>query len=126
MVFCTSIHCMDGRIQEPLIRYLKASYNVTYVDVVTEPGPCGILAYNRDEWTVKSIRERVDISVFKHGSRLIAVSGHCDCAGNPAEDATQEDQVMSSVKLLENWYPDVGIIGLWVDSSWSVRRVPVR
>ena len=39
MSFATSIHCMDGRIQEPIIQYIKTKYDVQYVDVITEPGP---------------------------------------------------------------------------------------
>jgi hypothetical protein len=83
MTFCTSIHCMDGRIQGPIIRQVKKEYSIDYVDTVTEPGPCKILAENRDKLRVESILNRVNISVHKHGSKLILISGHYDCAGNP-------------------------------------------
>ncbi len=44
MSFCTTINCMDGRVQLPVIKYLQKHFNVDYVDSITEPGPNLILA----------------------------------------------------------------------------------
>lgn len=123
MIFCTSIHCMDGRIQEPVMKYLKDNYSVTYVDTITEPGPCRILAENKDRLSVDSIMERADISVNRHGSKLIAISGHYDCAGNACNEEIQRKQVRKSIKHLENSYPEIEIIGLWIDNEWKVNSV---
>ena len=123
MTFCTSIHCMDGRIQEPIIRYLKNHYAMTYVDTITDPGPCKILAENKDKRSVNSIMEMVKISTNKHSSKLIAVSGHYDCAGNPVDEEIQKKQIRESVKYLKNIYPGIEIIGLWIDSEWKINNV---
>ncbi len=123
MTFCTSIHCMDGRIQEPVIRYLKDNYGVAYVDTITEPGPCKILAENEDKRSVNSIMERAKISILRHGSKLIAVSGHHDCAGNPCDEEMQKRQIRESIKYLKNTYPETKIIGLWIDSEWKINSV---
>jgi len=123
MNFCTSIHCMDGRIQKPLQKFLKEKYNTEYVDTITEPGPCKILAENDNKTLINSILERIKISVTKHGSKLIAISGHYDCAGNPKDEQTQKDQIKKSINYLENIYPDVKIIGLWIDDKWTVNNV---
>lgn len=120
MTFCTSIHCMDGRIQEPTIRFLKEKYSVEYVDAITEPGPCKILAENQDPYLMDSIVSRVNISVDKHKSELICVSGHYDCAGNPVERVIQEEQVKTAIGFLSGRYPDVKVIGLWIDRNWRV------
>ncbi|RKZ10702.1 hypothetical protein DRQ25_02095 [Candidatus Fermentibacteria bacterium] len=123
MAFCTSIHCMDGRIQEPIIKYLKKSYSITYVDTITEPGPCRILAENEDRISVNSIMERTDISINRHGSKLIAISGHYDCAGNPCDEDVQKIQIRESIKLLKNYYPEIKIIGLWIDNEWKINNI---
>ena len=34
--FCTSIACMDGRIQIPIMTWLKKNHNVDYVDTITK------------------------------------------------------------------------------------------
>lgn len=123
MTFCTSIHCMDGRIQEPIIHYLKESYSITYVDTITEPGPCRILAENEDRISVNSIMERTDISINRHGSKLIAISGHCDCAGNPFDEDVQKKQIRESIKHLKICYPEIKIIGLWIDKGWKISTI---
>ncbi len=123
MSFCTSIHCIDGRIQEPLIKYLKAEFAVDYVDAITEAGACKILAEHTDKTAVDSILLRTAISLNNHGSRLIAVSGHYDCAGNPVDEATQKDQIEKSLAYLATLYPDTALVGLWIDHQWTVHRL---
>ena len=123
MTFCTSIHCMDGRIQEPLIKYLKENYGITYVDTITEPGPCKVLAENKDKVIINSILKRLEISIYNHGSQLIAVSGHYDCAGNSCGEEIQKKQIKKSVEHLKSVVPEMEIIGLWVDQNWKVHTV---
>ena len=123
MTFCTSIHCMDGRIQEPTIKYLKENYGITYVDAITEPGPCKMLAENEDKTSVNSIIERTKISINRHGSKLIAISGHYDCAGNPCDEEIQKKQIKESIRHLKDNYPEIKIIGLWIDNEWKINNV---
>jgi hypothetical protein len=111
---------MDGRIQGPILDYLKDSFNVKYVDTITEPGPCKIIAENKDINAIDSILRRVKISVEIHKSNLIAISGHYDCAGNPCEAEVQKEQIRQSITYLKNLYPNVEVIGLWVDGNWKV------
>jgi len=114
---------MDGRIQRPIQEYLKKNYNIIYIDAITEAGPCRILAENKDRRTVSSIIERVKISINSHGSKLIAVSGHYDCAGNPCDEKTQKSQIKKSVEYLRSIYPEVKVIGLWVGSQWKAEEI---
>lgn len=123
MNFGTSIHCMDGRVQEPIRKYLKKNHNISYVDTITEPGPCKILAENKNKQAVNSIIKRIEISVTKHGSKLIAVSGHYDCAGNPCDKKTHIKQIANAVNYLKNIYPQIKIIGIWVNSKWEVNTI---
>jgi carbonic anhydrase len=123
MSFCTSIHCMDGRIQEPTINYLKQTYGITHVDTITEPGPCKILAENKNKTLVDSILNRVNISINKHGSKLIAISGHYDCAGNPCGEEDQKEQTEQSVEYMKNQYPETEVIGLWIDDEWTTHKI---
>ena len=112
---------MDGRIQRPIQDYLKKSFNVKYVDTITEPGPCKIVAENKDKSAIDSILKRVKISIEVHKSNLVAISGHYDCAGNPCEEEVQKEQIQKSVDYLKNLYPNTEIIGLWVDDNWVVK-----
>ncbi|MCJ7679565.1 MAG: hypothetical protein MUP70_02470 [Candidatus Aminicenantes bacterium] len=121
--FATAINCMDGSVQIPVIEYLKTRYDVDYVDRVTEPGPVLALSQNIDSAIVESIKTRIEISVFKHHSKFIAVVGHHDCAGNPVDKETQLKQIHAAVKTVGAWKYDAQIIGLWVDDSWTVVEV---
>ena len=42
--FITAINCIDGRVQEPLISFIKKEFSAEYIDLVTEPGPDKILS----------------------------------------------------------------------------------
>ena len=123
MSFYTAVNCMDGRVQLPVINYLKKRFGVSYVDVITEAGPPLILAEQQNSTEANSILQRVDISINKHKSSGIAIVAHYDCAGNPAPRAEQLKQLVSSIKYLQQRYPNTGITGLWVDENWSVSEV---
>ena len=123
MDFCTSIHCMDGRVQDPIQNYLKEKYSVKYIDAITEPGPCKTLAESKDKSVIDSIRSRIRISVEKHQSSLIAISGHHDCAGNPNTNEEQKQQVLQPMKFLKELYPQTEVIGLWVDGDWEIKAI---
>lgn len=120
--FACVVNCMDGRVQESVIAYLKEKLHVDYVDDVTEPGPIKIMSEQSEPCT-SNIRLRCDISVEKHGAVGLAVVGHHDCAGNPVAKEQQTEQILASVKLLRHWYPDMPVYGLWVDEQWSVSEV---
>ena len=114
---------MDGRVQLPVINYLKARFGVDYVDSVTEAGPVLYLAEKTDSEQTKSILRRMDISITKSKSKGIAVIAHYDCVGNPAGEEKQLNQLISAVNFLAGHYPSLEITGLWVDSNWMVTEI---
>jgi carbonic anhydrase len=122
-VFATAINCMDGRVQGPVTEWMKKKYSVDFVDVITEPGPNNILARNLEKSSVESIKKRVEISVTRHGSKLVAIAGHHDCAGNPAEKDFQVKHILNAMETVRSWEFDVELIGLWVDLNWEVYEV---
>jgi carbonic anhydrase len=120
--FGTAINCMDGRVQEPVINWLKVRFGLDYVDMITEPGPIKALAEN-DTATVTSIAKRVAVSVEKHNSTVIAVVGHHDCAGNPVPKEQQIEQIRKSLDVLKSWRTGIKLVGLYVTDSWLVTLV---
>jgi hypothetical protein len=121
--FATAINCMDGRVQMPANEWIKERFSVDYIDAITEPGPNKILADNKDSATVNSIKQRVAISVNKHGSKYIFVLGHHDCAGNPADKASQLAHINAAIQTVNSWGFPVQAIGLWIDENWRVNEV---
>jgi len=121
--FATAINCMDGRVQLPANKWLKNKLGVDYIDTITEPGPNKILAENVDLIHIESIKRRVSISVNKHGSKVIAILGHHDCAGNPVEKDVQIAQIKASIDTIKSWGFPAKLIGLWVDENWVINEI---
>jgi len=122
MPFYTAVNCMDGRAQLPVIKYLSNRFKADFIDSVTEAGPVFYLAQRTASEQTKSILRRTDISINEHKSKGIAVIAHHDCAGNPVDDRTQISQLPPAVNFLAQHYPNVEIIGLWLDSYFKVKQ----
>ena len=118
--FATSVSCMDGRIQIPLTNWIKENFSVDYVDTITEPGIDKLVADNTD---LESIKTKVGISINKHESELIIVSGHYDCAGNPVSNEEHITQIKKGIEVISSWNLGVKIVGVWVDDTWKINTV---
>jgi len=123
MIFCTAVNCIDGRVQLPVINYLKVRFSANHVDMITETGPSRILSELTACMIVGSIITRIDLSIQKHSSRGIALVGHHDCAGNPFRKEEQISHIQESIKFLKNRFPNVEIISLWVDQNCRVFEI---
>jgi len=117
--FATVINCMDGRTQLPVNRWTTKKFGVDYVDTITEPGPNGLLAKG-DAALTASIKNRVLISVKKHGSKTIVIVGHHDCAGNPGPKEMQVEHVKKAIEVVRSWSLGVELIGVYVNEFWKV------
>jgi carbonic anhydrase len=118
--FATSVSCMDGRIQIPLINWIKENFSVDYVDTITEPGIDKQVADNTD---LELIKTKVGISINKHESELIVVSGHYDCAGNPVSNEEHITQIKKGIEVISSWNLGVKVVGVWVDDTWKINSV---
>jgi hypothetical protein len=121
--FGTAINCMDGRVHLPVIEWMKKQYKLDYVDMITEPGAdkaVGSGWYER----VEDIKAKVLISVDKHGSRIIIIAGHDDCAGNPVSPEQHKTNLRDALKVVRSWRLPVDIIGaIWINKDWHVEVV---
>lgn len=116
----TCLNCMDGRVQLPVLQWIKANYQVDYVDVITEAGMDAVLSGQKD---ISEILRSIAISVNVNKSIRLFVVGHNDCRGNPVGEDVHRQQIMDSVVRLKSHWPGQEIVGLWVNDSWSVEVV---
>ncbi len=123
MKFCTAINCMDGRVQLPVIQFLQKHFDAEYVDMITAAGPNRILADGIHTTIDQALLDRLRISAEAHGSVGLAIVGHHDCAGNPTPEATQTAHTKEAIAFIQTLYPDMPIIGLWVDENWTVNQL---
>jgi carbonic anhydrase len=114
---------MDGRIQKPLLNWLTSQYDYKWVDSITEPGACKVLAEQSEPAKLESILRRVALSIKVHDTTLIAVSGHHDCLANPVCRTTQAQQLETAVDLLRSEFPNREILPVYVNHDWEVEKL---
>lgn len=118
--FAAAINCIDGRAQDPVTEYMRKTFSVDYIDMITEPGPNKILSEAKDTDIIDSLKKKVAISVGKHNSQIIAIVGHYDCAGNPKNEAAQKEDLRKSINTITSWgFPVKKIIALWLDEKFE-------
>ena len=120
--FGTAINCMDGRTQFPVANWIKEKYSIDYIDTITEPGVDKVMS-SEDAQKLEQVKSKVLISINKHGSTVIAVAGHYDCAGNPVSNEEHISQIKKSVDTIKLWGLQTKVVGLWVNENWQIEPV---
>ena len=117
----TCLNCMDGRVQLPVIHWIKENYTVDFVDVITEAGMDRVLAEQED---ISEVLRSINISVNINKSTRIFVVGHHDCRGNPVKEDVHRQQIGKAVTRLKDHWPKHEIVGLWINKAWTVEVAP--
>ena len=111
---------MDGRVQLPVLQWIKDNYPVDFVDVITETGMDGVLC---NQENIEEILRSIAVSINVNKSTRLFVVGHYDCRGNPVEQAAHHQQIRNAVKRLKTHWPRYEIVGLWVNKAWQVEVI---
>jgi len=119
--FATCLNCMDGRVQLPVIHWIKENYDVEFIDMITEVGMDGALADKNFE--IKGILKKIGLSIGLHGSKSIFIVGHYDCGGNPVDTETHKKQINLAMDRIKSFAKSCTVTGLWVSEDLSVERV---
>jgi hypothetical protein len=112
--FATSLSCIDGRVQLPMISWIKDRYSVDFVDTITAPGIDKVI-FDGD---VESIKKSLMISISNHKSSHVVISGHFGCAGNPVSDEDHFIHIKKSVEIINSWNLDADVVGVWLDEKF--------
>ena len=120
--FGTVLNCIDGRVQIPVINWMKENFSVDYVDLITEPGIDKVLSHGELNEII-SLQSKVMTSITAHDSNVVAVVGHYDCAGNPVSDRQHFQDIIESTNTVKKWGFPVKVVGLWVDEHWCVHVI---
>ena len=121
--FGTAINCIDGRTQEVVIEYMKQKYNIDGVDMVTFPGADGLFSNEQNSTEIALIRRAVSISIERHGSQIIALVGHYDCAGNPGDREHHNKHIRRAMQEVSSWKLNTEVIGLYVNDKREIEEV---
>jgi hypothetical protein len=121
--FATAINCIDGRVQVPVLDWIKFHLNVDFVDLITEPGPDKALI-SGSETTYNSIYKKATLSIKTLGSQSISIVAHDDCRANPITKEKHIEMILECVEIMKKWRVGVRILGLWVN-EWRYVEVIV-
>jgi carbonic anhydrase len=118
--FSTVINCIDGRVQLPVNSFIRVRFLTTYVDTITAPGViCHFSGPGSAELAV--VLTQLNLSIDAHDSDNVTVVAHYNCAANPISEEEQKEQLRRAVAFLAGLYPDLDVLGLWVNEFWSGR-----
>ena len=120
--FATAINCIDGRVQIPVLEWIRFHLNVDYVDLITEPGPDKAIL-SGSEATYNSIYEKARLSIKTLGSQSLSIVAHYDCRANPISNEKHIEQIQKCVEIIQQWRLGVRILGLWVNESRYVEVI---
>ena len=120
--FGTVINCIDGRTQIPVSKWIKENYSLDYIDTITEPGPDKAIS-EKNASKIEQLKTKVLISIKAHGSKIVIIAGHHDCAANPVSKTNHIDQIKKSINEIKSWNLDVDVFGIWVNEEWKIERV---
>lgn len=123
--FFTLVGCMDGRVQNILVKFGKEKFNARYPDTITEAGLVGQLAKEQpDKHLLDSLKFKIlDVSLGKHHSKGIVVHGHQECAGNPVTDEQHKKDVLKAAgvirSVVNNSVPVTAVFVTQVSHGWT-------
>lgn len=120
--FATAITCIDGRVQQPIVDWMKLNMNVDYVDLITEPGPDKALS-DGPVHIIDEVVRKVSFSILHHSSNIVAVTGHHDCAANDADKEEHIEQILEGIRVLLSYQINARVLGLWLNEWNSVELV---
>ena len=123
MKFGTLINCTDGRVQYPVMDYLKKHFEIDFFDAANEAGPLRTLTKKSEKCRLITLKEQIRTSLEEHGSKFIALVGHHDCNDNPGDRAFQEGQIDESLDYLQRSFgKEIIYVGLYVNENWVVEE----
>lgn len=119
--FALAINCVDGRVQEPLLRWIREELSLSRVDYLTVPGADAALAepgpeLDRARRTASFLADERD-----HGCALVA--GHWDCLGNAVDEDRHREQIRRAAEELHGWGVAPRTLGVWITDGWGVEVV---
>lgn len=102
--FVSAVLCMDGRAAGAIEKHTGK-----FVDDVAGAGPGTVRGLaGREERYVQALRDQLPVSVLKHGSEEVWVSGHEGCAGNPVSKEEHVQHMHDAARVVEDVLKELG------------------
>jgi len=119
--FVTCLNCIDDRVLQPVIDWLKRNYSAEHIDMITEAGMDGFLA-NMNDWP-SDLKNKINMSLQNHGSGQIFIVSHFDCSSHPVDEITHRKHTLIAVDKIKTLYPECKVHGLWISEKFEVEKI---
>lgn len=112
----TVINCIDGEVQIPAIEFLKHTWKVQWVDVITEAAPEKILSEGTDAKSIAHLLDNLKASFANQAEKRVAVAAHAGCTSNGIDEVEKKEMLRKSIGYLNQQIPGIQAVGIWIDS----------
>ena len=118
--FAVCLNCMDGRAQEPVLKWARQRLGVDFVDMVTEPG---VVLQVAGQGMSEALAGKVELSIERHGAGAVIVAAHHDCAANPATEDVQHSQLRQALARIKGRFPGLDAFAVFVGPDWVAHEM---
>lgn len=122
--FTACLNCIDGRVQLPVINWIRSTYNVDFIDMITEPGMDGFLVDPQSN--LKPVFDKLNIALDVHECNEIFIVAHEDCAANPTDFNSHTKNLKVATDDIKNFAPNCTVIGIYVYLNGEVIKIVER
>jgi len=119
--FVICLNCVDGRVQLPVIHWIKAKYKVDYVDMITNAGMDRVLADENAD--IEKVLGTIDLLLDRNETNSVFIVGHYDCLGNSVDEKTHKELICAAAERLKSSKSICRVIGLWVSKESVVEKI---
>ena len=125
--FALAISCMDGRIQELVLKHTHELSGADHVDNITRRGGILRIFSEHNAQLEEDILQDVAVSVQKHQSEHIYVFSHEQCAGYPESEEIHRAGLHRITRILKKRFTDCAVESFWIkrntDEDWNFLKV---
>lgn len=122
--FALVLNCVDGRVQRPLLSWIREELSLEKADYLTLPGPDGAFAEGGAE--LERARRLAGFLSEHRRHTCLVVAGHHDCLGNPVADEAHRRQIEAAARTAHGWGLTPRTIGAWIGEGWTVEIIADR
>ena len=97
---------------------MREHYPVEFIDSITEPGMDAWINNMTPEQRAW-VKRKIEISTKGHGSRVITVVGHDECAGNPVEPHQHHIESLRGAQIVREILAELGVLDAEVIPIWA-------
>lgn len=117
------VACTELSHFENAITFVRRTWKVKSVTVITKPAPEHIFAEAGNHETSDGVLARIDALFARQTGKFLAIVAHCGCTLHATSQEEKMAMLRRSVTYLRAKYTDTRVVGIWVDCSGAFEKV---